>query len=267
MERSVEFWNSKRNKIFSRKGGWKPSQGVRTHGYSLLEDLIGNIGFFELLLLHVTGSKQSRELAIWLENAFMCLSWPDPRIWCNQIGSLGGSSRTNPAAAICAGTLAADSFYYGVGTLGPIYDFLLKAKCSVATSSIEHFIYNNCLINGKLKAPGFARPLAKGDERVEVMIPLAKKLGFSTGKFIALSLEISTYLTKVRDETINFAGYVTAFLMDQKFTKTQIVTILSLWVNNGVHACFVEAFENTPNSFLPLTCDDIEYIGPKPRPV
>ncbi len=266
---SIEFWDEKREVFRTKKGGWNIPEGVNTHGYSLYDDLVGKKSFFELLLLHVTGVMPDEKLAYWLECSFMCLSWPDPRIWCNQIGSLGGSSRTSPVSAICAALMAADSKIYGVGTLGAVFDFMSGAKKSLDSGGdIASFIEDECQREGKLVVPGFARPIAKGDERVEVMIPLAKSLGFGTGEFLSLALKISDYLISTRDESINFAAYIVSFLMDQKFQKSSILTLFSLLINGGVHACFVESNEDLhSNSFLPQKCQDIIYNGPCIRSV
>ena len=87
------FWDQRRNRIRTRKGGWRIGGGISVHGYSLLEDLVGRRSFFEVLYLEVAGKLPDPRLARWLEASFLCLAFPDPRIWCNQIGALAGSAR------------------------------------------------------------------------------------------------------------------------------------------------------------------------------
>ena len=96
----VEFWDARRNRIISRKGGWQVGRGVNAGGYSLLDDLALNKGFFEVLYLHVCGRLPERRLARWLEASFICLSFPDARIWCNQIGALAQPDDIRFAAAL-----------------------------------------------------------------------------------------------------------------------------------------------------------------------
>src|SRR5690606_29156545 len=83
------------------------------HGYSMLEELIGKKSYFQIMMLNATGRLVDRNLADWFEAIFGCLSWPDPRIWCNQIGALAGTARTNNMVATIMGALASDSRTYG----------------------------------------------------------------------------------------------------------------------------------------------------------
>lgn len=267
-DKTGQIWDTYNGVIRTKKGGWTITNGIITHGYSLLDDLLGKISFFQLLILHVTGKLPDRRLADWLEGAYMCLSWPDPRIWCNFIGSLGGSARISPASAVCAGTLAADSRVYGVGTLKACTEFIMAALQKYSEyQSAEQYIENYCKRDGKLVTPGFARPLAKGDERVEAMQDVVVALHFAEGPHLKLAYEISNYLIEQYGESLNFAGYVSAFLVDQGFSANEVERVFSLWVNAGVHACYVEAAEKVPDSFLPLRCDDIEYTGEPIRTV
>ena len=265
---NIEFWEKQRNKIKVKMGGWLMGDGVITHGHSLLGDLLGNISYFQLIILHTTGRLEKRNIADWLEAAFMCLSWPDPRIWCNHIGALAANAKTTPSAAVTAGTLAGDSRIYGVGTLSVATDFIVNALSFINQGhSIEDYIENQKDSNGKLIIPGFARPLATGDERVEAIQRVEKKLGLEAGPHLKLAYEISNYLYKHHQESLNFAGYVVAFLSDHRFTATDITRIFSAWVSGGVYACYKEFIDEKPFSLLPLRCDDIKYTGQSMRNV
>lgn len=268
MDKAGQIWDKYYGVIRTQKGGWTITNGIISHGYSLLDDLLGEISFFQLLILHVTGKLPERRLADWLEAAYMCLSWPDPRIWCNFIGSLGGSARVSPAGAVCAGTLAADSRIYGVGTLKLCTEFIVGALQKYEEyKSARAYVESCCKKESRLVTPGFARPLAKGDERVEAMQHVVDDLRFEDGPHLKLAYELSNYLIEQYEESLNFAGYVAAFLADQGFSPDEVERVFSLWVNAGVHACYVEAAEKVPDSFLPLRCDDIEYTGEPSRAV
>ena len=65
------------------------------------------------MILIIIGRLVDKRLADWVEAGFLCVSWPDSRIWCNQIGALAGSLKTSPVSATMAGVLAADSRMYG----------------------------------------------------------------------------------------------------------------------------------------------------------
>lgn len=261
-------WDAMRGKIRSSKGGWTVGEGIVNHGYSMLEDLVGDKSFFQVLVLNITGKLPEKRLATWLENCFICLSWPDPRIWCNQIGALGGDGRVSSVASVCAGTLASDSSIYGPGTVLMTTRFLLEAKAAIDSGiPVAQHIEANAVRKGRLMVPGFARPIATGDERVEVMQALSRKLGYSEGPMMALAMEISDYLYSEYGESINFGGYMCAFLFDQGMEPFEGYLLFSMSVNSGVHACYGEYRERTAGSFLPLHCEDIEYCGTEERAV
>jgi citrate synthase len=264
-----DFWDEYRGVIRTRRGGWVIGEGVHSHGYSLLDELVGTASFFQVMMLNVTGKLPELRLAKWIEAAYICLSWPDPRIWCNQIGSLGGTVRTSPVAAICAGTLAADSSLYGQGTSLNVIRFITLALDKTKKGqSIEQIVDGQRKGLGQsLNIPGFARPIAKGDERVTAMERVTSALSFSIGDHLKLAYNIDAYIDEKYSERMNLAGYVFSFLLDQEFSADEIYRIFSLWVNGGIHACYAEAADRPSESFLPLQCEDIEYCGQPERQI
>lgn len=265
----VNVWDKNRGKIITKKGGrWEIGKGVTSHGYSIMDELVGHVSHFQVLIMHVVGYLPERRLADWLEAIYICLSWPDPRIWPNQIGSLGGTTKTSPVAATCVGTLAADSSIYGPGTILDSSKFIMDAMNWVKQGNpIEGFLESRKK-GEKITAPGYIRPYAKGDERIEPMQRTSNNLGFEIGEYLSLGYKIQDILFKQYDgERMNLAGYVCSFLLDQGFTQDQIYRVCSLTVNAGVIACYSEAADKEPESFLPLQCKDIEYCGVEEREV
>ena len=112
-EQIIQWLNERHNKVFSYTGGWFPGRGVYSHGFSMLEELVGKKSYFQIMILNATGKLVEKPLADWVEAIFGCLSWPDPRIWCNQIGALAGTARASNLAATVMGCLATDSRTYG----------------------------------------------------------------------------------------------------------------------------------------------------------
>lgn len=263
------FWDQRRGKIYARKGGWIIGEAVYNQGYSMLDDLVGQASFFQVLLLNVVGRLVERCFAEWLEAVYICMSWPDSRIWCNQIGSLAGTMQASPVAAVCAGSLASDSDLYGPGILMKSANFIMGAHSKYEQGMSVEEIVREQQRNPRAKPiiVGYARPVATGDERVFAMRQVAERLGFDVGEHLELALKIEKFTFEQFGETINIAGYVTAFLCDQKFTPEEIYRFCAMGVNSGVHACYAEAADQPPESFFPLHCEDIDYQGKAPRPV
>lgn len=258
------IWDRNHKKITTKKGGWRVGDQVYSHGYNLLEDLVGEVSFFQQMIMDMTGQLPERRLAEWLEGCYHCSSWPDSRIWCNQMGSLAGTSRARKTAGVCAGVLASESAMYGPGTAYGVMDFLEYAMAEHRKGvSVPDMITHH--LKTHRDVAGFARPVAKGDERVDVMQRLASRLGFEMGEYETLVMEISEYLTAEYDECVNYSGYVVAFLADQGYSKKEIGRITALIVMSGVLACYVEANDKPAGTFLPMRCDDIVYTGVEDR--
>jgi len=257
------FWDQQRGVIRSSNGGWLAGKGVFCHGYDMLEHLAGKASYFQVLMLNVLGYLPERRLADWLEVAYICMSWPDPRIWCNHIGALGGSARTSAIAASVAGALAADSSMYGGRTFLTGVDFIQRACAErEAGASVERIVAHELKRHrGKVNIMGFARPLASGDERIAVLEEVAAQLGFQVGRHLQLAYDIEAILQRDFDESMNICGYVSAFLSDQGCKAEELYRMSVLCVTSGVTACYIDAREKPPDAFLPLRCDDIEYRG------
>lgn len=266
----ITFWEQRRGRIFSRKGGVVFGEGVYCHGYEMMEDLVGKASYFQVLTLNVTGCLPERRLADWLEALFICLSYPDARIWCNQISSLAGTLQSSPVAAAAGGILASDSRLYGPGTIMAAFEFISDAlKMKQAGIAVREIVesYPKRRHDGIPTIVGYARPVAQGDERIPSMVSLADRLGLAGGEHLSLAYEISTVLIAEYRETMNLLGYASAFLRDQGVMPHDAYRIFCCWVSSGAQACYAEAADQPPESFFPLHCADIDYQGKPPRPV
>jgi citrate synthase len=114
---------------------------------------------------------------------------------------------------------------------------------------------------------GYIRPIAKGDERLETMERVSKKLGFTEGEHLLLAYDIEKVLMKKFDEGMNINGYMSAFLSDQGFSPEEVYRMFAAMVASGVTACYLDTYRQPPNSFLPLRCEDIDYQGASRRAV
>ncbi len=266
---AYRLWDERRGKIQSRKGGWIIGKGIFNHGYSMMDDLVGKVSYMQVLVLNATGRLPKRELADWFEAIYICMSWPDPRIWCNQIGALGGAMHTSVVASTTAGVLAADAKTYGSKPLLQGVRFIQAALLDFKRGlSAEEIIRNECAKHhGKPKITGYARPLAKGDERVVAMERVQKMLGFTVGEHLQLALQIESSLLRNFNESMNINGYGSAFLSDMGYTAEEIYRIFAMVVTSGVTACYVDTRDKAPDAFLPLRCTDVEYTGKSARPV
>ncbi len=265
----LQFWDKHRGTIRSKKGGWVVGKGVFSHGYSMMDELVGKVSYMQVVILNATGRLPPRQVANWCEAVHICMSWPDPRIWCNQIGALGGTVRASVVAATTAGNLAADAKLYGTKTVVKGMGFIQAALAYFKSGiTVDEIVKNECVKHrGKPNIMGYARPIAKGDVRIAAMKRVQQELGLATGEHLQLAYQIEKTLVRDFDENMNLNGYVSAFLSDQGYTAEEAYRILAVLVSSGVTACYIDTRDRPPEAFLPLRCDDIEYTGKPARAV
>lgn len=264
----ASFWDEQRGVIRSRKGGWKIGQDVVLAGHSLFNELMGSASFCQVWLLSITGRLIERRLADLFEAFWMTMSFPDPRIWCNQVSALAGTVRCTPVAGVAAGTSTSDSLQYAGWAISLSAEFLRGAvqRSAEPGFSIADFLESlprnaaGCPV-----MPGYSRPVALGDERVAVLHRLVTTSGIPHGEHLRLALALHEALLGGYGEQINAGGFMAAFLLDQDFTPAQIYAFFSVAVQAGAIACYVEAMERPAESFLPMRCEDVDYQGSPPR--
>ena len=266
-KQDTSLWDQQRNKIISKKGGWFIGDGVYCHGFDMMKELVGKVSYMQVVMLNATGRLPERRVADWFEAVHICLSWPDSRIWCNHIGALGGTMHASAVAATTAGVLATDSRSYGVKPLKEGVAFIQMAMNSLKRGlSVADIVTAECdKHGGKPFIMGYARPIAKGDERVPAMELVADNLGFSQGDHLKLAYDVDSELMARFNEGININGYVSAFLSDQGYTPEEVYRLFAMVVASGVNACYVDMRDRPAGAFLPLRCDDIDFQGKPSR--
>ena len=260
---NTDYWDKRRKTIFSSIGKWTGGEGVDIRGYSLFDDLFNQVSYMQVIVLNATGKMISDELGKWFESNFMSMSYPDARIWCNQVGALAGSMHTTPTAATASGSMAADSRVYGGSqTAQSAMEYLQSAMArSKRGETVAEIIQSAPVKQGRPAIIGFARPIVRDDERITPHRQMSATLGFPVGEHMQLANAISAHLEKHFQMGINIGGYTSAFLLDQGFTPVEVYRIKNLCVASGVTACYTEHYHQPEQSLLPQRCDDVEYEG------
>ncbi|MFC3851378.1 hypothetical protein ACFOSD_06305 [Salinispirillum marinum] len=264
-----QLWDQYHGRVKSKKGAWRIGKQVISHGYDVMQDMVGKFSFMQVVVLNATGRLPTPALAQWFEACHVCLSWPDPRIWCNRIGALGGSARVSTVAATCAGVMAADSRVYGIKPMIEGVQMIQRAVQEIQQgTSVEDFVMRQVeQKGGRPHLMGYARPIVKGDERIDVMRKTEQALGFSPGLHMQTALHIERVLHERYDESMNINGHISAFVADQGFSPEDAYRIFSVQVFSGVTACYVDAADREAGTFAPLQVTDVKYQGKARRAV
>lgn len=269
MSLSEDYYQQRVGKIFSAAGGWRIGGSVWFHGEDLHNTVVPRDGYFSYLMHLSTGTLPDPALARWVEAAFMCMSWPDSRIWCNYVGALMGDLGSSPVAGALMGTLASDSYMYGGGAALGLHRSVseitrLRATGLTPRQIVDQHIERN---NGKLRLMGYSRPIAKGDERVKVLVDLARSLGLEKGPHETAALEVDEYLHSSLGEGLNGGGVMAAVVADHGIDDAAFYDLFSFCTIAGVLACYKDAKARPARSFLPMRVSDYDYTGPDTRSV
>lgn len=264
---NVKYWNERNNRVISKIGYWKSGEDVIVEGKSLINDIMKNSSYMQLLILNATGKFVEKNIADWIEISFMGLSYPDARIWCNQLSAFAADTNCSPTTSVSACIMGADSRAYGGSKTRIItMKFLIDAyKKFTINNSFEDIMKDVKFANGKPIIIGFVRPVSANDERIPAYIREQKRLNIKRGKMLSFAFMLNDYLFDKYGFSINIAGYSGAFYLDQGFSPMEAYRLCSFSTAAGAVACNREFAELPPNSFTPLKCDDIHYIGPQKR--
>lgn len=175
----------------------------------MMNELLGKTSYMQVLVLNATGKMISEPLAKWFEGNFIGMSYPDARIWCNQIGALAGVNQTSVVGASTAGTLASDSRGYGGSQTALIgMNFIRQALAEYDEGlSIADIVNKQKFKSDKPVIVGYARPVARTDERIVPHQNMTANLGFEKGKHMLLAEKLADYLESEYGLGINIGGY------------------------------------------------------------
>lgn len=250
---------------FTKMGASFPGERVVFRGKDLFEEL-GERRWMQVLLFGITGREFTENQArlfegIWVISA----SYPDPRIWNNRIASLAGTMRSTGNLAIAAAIATSEATSYGQRPLIKVIDFLLECKKRLTKGeNLEHIVFSE--LKNKRMLAGFGRPIINGDERINPLLSLSKKLGFADGEYVKLVFEIQDLLIKSRYRfKMNIAALDAALAADQNFSPIEFYNFMTLCFSAGFFPCHIDASEQLEGSFYPYRCDRIAFKGIEKR--
>jgi len=237
------------------------------HGYHLQQDLVQNASWMQCMLLSVTGKLYPQNVASLVEALFVVTGYPDPRLWCNRVAALAGSSQCTAAASIATSISSAEGMVYGGQAIYKAAVFLQRAYIQLyedGENALKRLLDDALCQNNTIF--GFGRPLTRMEERIPPIREMAFSLDLCEGNHCLVTSKIESYFQAQSKQIIlNYGGYVAAWLLDLGFTPVQIYHIQTLLFYNGIFPCYIEAFENEQGTFLPIACEDILYEGRQER--
>jgi len=256
-----------RDRISSSSGGWTINGKSTLHGFDTHHELTPNASWIQTLALAITGHLYSKNEARLIEAMYVVTGYADPRIWCNRVVALAGSSRVPAAHSLAAGIASAEAKLYGWQATFHAARVIQRAQQINKEHGESDLIdYVKEIITNDRALPGFGRPLTGVEERIAPLDKMAAELGVEVGPHLQVSRLIEELL-KNKCLFMNYGGYVAARLLDMGFDPVSVYRISILAFFTGLVPCYIEAFENEPGTFLPIACEDILYEGREERPL
>lgn len=246
-------------------GAWFPGEGAVIRGKDLLHDFKNN-SWMSLFLYGITGRKFTKNQIKLFEALWMLsTSYPDPRLWNNRVASLAGTVRSTRTLGISAAISISEATIYGQRPIIKAFDFLIHSKSSVEQGNklIDIIKYE---LKKYRSIPGFGRPIIKYDERIIPVYELAEKLGCVNGPYVKLAFDIETILVTGRWRMqMNIAALAAALAADQGLTCDEYYSYVIPCFLAGLMPCIIDSNNKFEGSFLPLSCERVNYNGKSRR--
>lgn len=243
-------------------GACFPGQGrVVFRGKDLFNDL-GEMPWMGLLLYGITGRIFERNKIRLFEGVWtICTSYPDPRIWNNRVAALAGTTRSTATLALSAANSLSEASIYGRRPDIRSIDFFYRAQ-----QSLDKGVDLLDIINSELKKyrviPGYGRPIARKDERIQPLLNLAETLGYAQGLYVKLAFDVEKALLNNRRRLhMNIAALIAALAADQGLSRLEFYHYMVLCFTGGMLPCYIDAMNKAEGTFFPLRCERIAYEG------
>ncbi len=258
--RGAQFLLDCEDRHVTSMGAWFPGERVVFRGQDLHRDL-GRLEWLDLYMFSVTGRHLPDHHLRMINALWVQTSFPDPRLWNNQVSALAGTARSTGNLAIAASFAVSEATIYGRRADIRAVDFLQKTREAVDTGADLGELIETRLAESR-NVPGYGRPVVSQDERIRNLLPLVEELGFADGPYVKLAFEIERVLENRRRRLrLNYGGLAAALGSEMGLDPKEHYFGTMLAFLAGMVPCFLDAGAKPESSLLPLRCSRIEYQG------
>lgn len=242
-------------------GGWLPLEGkVYLRGKDVLTEL-KDYRWHQYLLYGVTGNDSERIARLFEGIWLISCSFPDPRLWNNQVAALAGTTRSTGVLASAGALAVTEATIYGLKPIKGVMDFLFRTAEKIKNGGRLEDI-----VKAELKKYrniyGYGRPLRAQDERVVPLMEFARSVGSGKGYYTELAFKIDEYLSASKyGYSINISGVAAALMADEGFTVNEHYHLATLAFTAGVIPCYIDAAGKPEGAFFPTRVSSVHYSG------
>ncbi len=242
-------------------GAWMPAEGkVYLRGKEVLTEL-KDYRWHRYLLYGVTGRDSERIARLFEGIWLISCSFPDPRLWNNQVAALCGTTRATGVLASAGALAVTEATIYGLKPIKGVMDFLYRTEKKLKKGiPLEKIIIEE--LKKYRSIYGYGRPLRAQDERVTPLMEFARKLGAGKGYYTDLAFQVDEYLSLSKyGYSINISGVAAALMADEGFNADEHYHLATLAFTAGVIPCYIDAKEKPQGAFFPMRISSVNYCG------
>lgn len=248
----------------TKMGAAFPGSHAVFRGHDLHRDLM-DMDWYALCAFGITGRKIPAAQLRLMSTAWVSSSYPDARLWNNRVAALAGTTRSTPNLAISAAQAISEATIYGRGNEFRALDFFIKTRQALDAGAVLADHLEGFLRDGGRMA-GYGRPISTSDERMPIILNLARELGLADGPYLAMAFEIDRYFESTgRPLRLNLSALLSAFAADFGWTPREFNMLLFTAFLAGMYPCYLEAADKPPGAMFPVPCADVRYEGVAPR--
>ncbi len=248
------------DRLVTEMGAWFPGERVVFRGCDLHHDL-GRLEWIDLYMFAITGRHLPHHHLQMINALWVQTSYPDPRLWNNQVSALAGTARSTGNLAIAASMAVSEATIYGRRTDIRAIDFLQHTRRALAQGADVVELVEQRLAQTR-SLPGYGRPVVSRDERILNLMPLVEEYGFAEGEYVRLVFSIEKILEQQRRRLrLNYGGLAAALGAEMGLSPREHYLGSMMAFLAGMIPCFLDGADKPEGSLLPLRCSRLEYEG------
>ncbi|MCG2583304.1 hypothetical protein [Massilia sp. TS11] len=259
MTRGPEFLASQAGRLHTAMGACYPGSHTVFRGRDLHAELRDS-DWVGLYLFAITGRQFTPQQIRMVHGIWVVTSYPDTRLWNNRVAALATSQRSSSNLGIAAGLALSEATLYGGQAGLRALDFLLRLGRAVdGGAELGAWVLAE---KAQRRIYGYGRPINNIDERLPVIMDLARANGLDQGPHVRLAWQVEAVLQprypKLR---MNFAALHAALLADmglglRDYQMLRVPTFLA-----GMPPCAADAAAKPEASLFPVPCAAVAYAG------
>lgn len=239
----------------------------RYFGHAVFTELRGRESFVGLTALSVLGRRLSADACALLDEAAVCLTLADPRIWPLKLTRVVAAyGQAIPAAA--AGLLIQEGARIGPWTVPKAAEALVCLGAQVGDGEVDEAHTRRTVVDyvrAQRFVWGFGTPFRKQDERLVAFRSSVARHRCDSLPHFRLFEVLAQVVESERRARPNIAAALAAVLLDQGIEPAEIGPLAVALTQHMFFAHAVEGARQAPESLRKLPLELIDYQGSAPR--